>query len=121
MKSDFACGENLTAARPAQSDAWENSHQSPKSPVDRASERFCLPLHGRSTNVKRSMQFIRGTPDWRLTDRQHHEAFAGETALLDELPLVGRMHLLDALPNALVSHAHPGIYEAHFVVGGSMG
>ncbi len=67
------------------------------------------------------MQFIPGKPDWRLTDRQHHEAYSGETALLDELPLVGRMHLLDALPNALVTHAHPGIYEAHFVVGGSMG
>ncbi|MBC8107084.1 MAG: helix-turn-helix transcriptional regulator [Anaerolineae bacterium] len=67
------------------------------------------------------MQLIRGQPDWRLTDRQHHEAFSGETAILDELPLVGRMHLLDALPNALVPHAHPGIYEAHFVVGGSLG
>jgi AraC-like DNA-binding protein len=67
------------------------------------------------------MQIIPGTPDWRLTDRQHHEAYSGKSAILDELPLVGRMHLLDALPNALVAHAHPGIYEAHFVVGGSMG
>lgn len=66
------------------------------------------------------MQFIRGDPDWRLTSRQHHEAYSGAEALLDELPLVGRMHLLDALPNALVSHAHPGIYEAHFVVDGCL-
>jgi len=66
------------------------------------------------------MQLIRGEPDWRLTARQHHEAFSGKTALLDELPLIGRMHLLDALPDALVSHAHPGIYEAHFVVDGCL-
>ena len=67
------------------------------------------------------MQIIRGHPDWRLSNRQHHESYERETALLEELPLVGRMHLLDALPNALVQHAHPGIYEAHYVLGGSMG
>jgi AraC-like DNA-binding protein len=66
------------------------------------------------------MQLIRGAPDWRLTSRQHHEAYSGKNALLDELPLVGRMHLLDALPHALVPHAHPGIYEAHFVVDGCL-
>jgi len=31
------------------------------------------------------------------------------------------MHLLDALPNALISHSHVGIYEAHFVIDGCMG
>jgi AraC-like DNA-binding protein len=67
------------------------------------------------------MQFIPGKPDWRLTDRQHHEAYSGRTALLGELPLVGRIHLLDALPNALVPHTHPGIYEVHFVVDGCLG
>lgn len=41
--------------------------------------------------------------------------------MLDELPLIGRMHLLDALPNALIPHSHVGIYEAHFVVDGCMG
>jgi AraC-like DNA-binding protein len=66
------------------------------------------------------MQVIRGDPDWRLTARQHHEAYSGRNALLHELPLVGRMHLLDALPDALVPHAHPGIYEAHFVVDGCL-
>jgi AraC-like DNA-binding protein len=66
------------------------------------------------------MQFIRGDPDWRLSSRQHHEAYLGANALLHELPLVGRMHLLDALPKALVPHAHPGIYEAHFVVDGCL-
>src|SRR5438477_4947903 len=68
----------------------------------------------------RSMQFIRGDPDWQLTARQHHEAYSGRNALLGELPLVGRMHLLDALPDALVPHAHPAIYEAHFVVDGCL-
>jgi len=67
------------------------------------------------------MQLIRGHPDWRLSERQHHEAYSGSSGLLDELPLVGRMHLLDALPNALIAHSHVGIYEAHFVVDGCMG
>lgn len=66
------------------------------------------------------MQLIRGEPDWQLNSRQHHEAYSGSNALLDELPLVGRMHLLDALPDALVPHRHPGIYEAHFVVDGCL-
>jgi len=67
------------------------------------------------------MQLIRGQPDWLLSDRQHHEAYSGSTCLLPELPLIGSMHLLDALPNSLVPHAHPGIFEAHFVVDGSLG
>ena len=67
------------------------------------------------------MQVIRGQPDWLLSDRQHHEAYSGGTALLKELPLIGQMHLLDALPNAIVPHTHPGIYEAHLVVEGTMG
>ncbi len=67
------------------------------------------------------MVLIPGRPDWLLTDRQHHESYSGETALLPELPILGRMHLLDALPNALVPHAHPGVYEAHFIVDGSLG
>ena len=33
------------------------------------------------------MQVIRGDPDWRLTARQHHEAYSGRNALLHELPL----------------------------------
>lgn len=66
------------------------------------------------------MQFIRGEPDWRLSARQHHEAFENETALLDELPLIGQMHLLDALPNSLVPHSHANIYEIHFVIDGCL-
>src|SRR3954467_1232534 len=67
------------------------------------------------------MQLIRGQPDWLLSDRQNNEAYSGSTALLKELPLVGQMHLLDALPNAMVPHSHPGIYEVHLVAEGSMG
>lgn len=66
------------------------------------------------------MQIIPGDPDWQLNSRQHHEAYFGPTALLQELPLIGRMHLLDALPNALVPHNHPGIFEAHFIVDGCL-
>jgi AraC-like DNA-binding protein len=67
------------------------------------------------------MLLIPGRPDWLLTERQHHEDYHDRTALLPELPIVGRMHLLDALPNALVDHAHPAFYEAHFIVDGSLG
>jgi AraC-like DNA-binding protein len=67
-----------------------------------------------------TMQLIRGAPDWCLSSRQHHEAYSGANSLLEELPLVGRMHLLDALPDALVPHSHPGIYEAHFIVDGCL-
>jgi AraC-like DNA-binding protein len=67
------------------------------------------------------MRCIPGRPDWNLSDRQHHEDYHGDQALLRELPIIGRMHLLEALPNALVEHAHPGVYEAHFIVDGSLG
>ena len=64
------------------------------------------------------MKRIAGKPDWQLTDRQRHESYEKRQRLLPELPLVGRMHLLDALPRSLVAHAHPGIYEIHCVVRG---
>ena len=56
-----------------------------------------------------------------LTKRQRHEAYYGRHRLLKELPLVGRMHLLDALPHALRPHAHPEIYEVHCVASGNLG
>ncbi len=63
---------------------------------------------------------IRGTPNWCLSERQRHESYEGTRRLLPELPLLGHMHLLDALPNALYSHTHPGIYELHCVVRGTL-
>lgn len=59
------------------------------------------------------MKRVLGKPDWILSDRQRHESYEGRNRLLPELPLVGRMRLLDALPHALVAHAHPGIFEIH--------
>lgn len=54
-----------------------------------------------------------------LTER-HHETFEGPTRLLPELPIVGRMHIAEAIPNALNPDRHPGEYEIHHVVSGTM-
>jgi AraC-like DNA-binding protein/mannose-6-phosphate isomerase-like protein (cupin superfamily) len=78
-----------------------------------------LVLSGHRTHKNReTMKHIRGEPDWNLSDRQRHEAYEGACRMLPELPLLGRMHLLDALPESLVSHSHPGIYEVHCVMRG---
>ena len=66
------------------------------------------------------MRTIDGNPSWHLTDRQVHEVFMGNTALLPEVPLIGRMQLLDALPNALVPHKHEGVYEVTLVLDGCL-
>lgn len=63
---------------------------------------------------------IPGAPEWHLTDRQRHESYEGPLRLLPELPLVGKMHLLDALPHALIAHAHPTCYELHCVLRGAL-
>jgi AraC-like DNA-binding protein len=63
---------------------------------------------------------IEGNPTWHLTDRQVHEVFEREKSLLSEVPLVGRMQLLDALPNALVPHRHEGVYEVTLVLDGCL-
>jgi AraC-like DNA-binding protein/mannose-6-phosphate isomerase-like protein (cupin superfamily) len=65
------------------------------------------------------VKHIHGQPDWHLSDRQRHEAYEGARRLLPELPLVGRMHLLDALPHSLIAHAHRDIYEVHCVLRGA--
>jgi AraC family L-rhamnose operon regulatory protein RhaS len=64
------------------------------------------------------MKHIRGEPDWHLSDRQRHEAYEGARRMLPELPLIGRMHLLDALPDSLIAHSHQEIYEVHCVLRG---
>ena len=76
-----------------------------------------LPLAVRGVRPDRMKQ-LRGKPDWILSDRQRHESYEGQNCLLPELPLVGRMHLLDALPHSLVAHTHPGIFEVHCVARG---
>jgi len=65
------------------------------------------------------MKHIHGHPDWHLTDRQRHETYEGARRILPELPLIGRMHLLDALPHSLIAHAHAQIYEVHCVLRGT--
>lgn len=54
-----------------------------------------------------------------LTER-HRETYEGATRLLPELPILGRMHLAEAIPNALNPDRHPGEYELHHVVSGTM-
>ena len=67
------------------------------------------------------MKHIDGNPNWHLSDRQRHESYEGSRGLLIELPLIGRMRLLDALPNSLIAHSHGDIYEIHCVLRGSLG
>ncbi len=55
-----------------------------------------------------------------LTPRQRHEGYFGPGRLLKELTLLGHMHLLDALPNSLIPHKHPGTYEFHYLESGNL-
>lgn len=67
-----------------------------------------------------AMRTIEGNPTWHLSERQAHEVFVQPDSLLPELPLVGRMHLLDALPNSLIPHCHQGVYEITLVLDGCL-
>ncbi len=66
------------------------------------------------------MRKIEGNPTWHLSDRQIHEVFVPPNSLLPELPLVGRMQLLDALPDSLIPHCHHGVYEVTLVLDGCL-
>ncbi len=66
------------------------------------------------------MRKIDGNPPWQLSDRQVHEVFVPPNSLLPELPLLGRMHLLDALPDSLIPHRHEGVYEVTLVLDGCL-
>ena len=59
-------------------------------------------------------------PHLDLLPQKHHETFEGPTQLLKELPIVGRMHIVEAIPNALRADRHPGEYEIHYVVSGTL-
>jgi len=63
---------------------------------------------------------IRALP-LNLLPRKHHETFEGKTQLLKEMPILGRMHILEAIPNSLKADAHAGEYEIHYVIDGSLG
>lgn len=57
---------------------------------------------------------------WQVSDEQHRETYEGRTQLLPELPIIGRFHLLQAVPGGLRSDAHPDEYELHLVQEGCL-
>ena len=63
----------------------------------------------------------REQPHLDLLPQKHHETYEGSTQLLEELPILGRMHLFEAIPNALRADKHMGEYEIHYVLSGTLG
>lgn len=59
-------------------------------------------------------------PHLDLLPQKHHETYEGPSQLLQELPIVGRMHIVEAIPNALRADRHTGEYEIHHVVSGTL-
>lgn len=59
-------------------------------------------------------------PHLDLLPQKHHETYEGPTRMLQELPIVGRMHIVEAIPNALRADRHIGEFEIHYVVSGTL-
>jgi AraC-like DNA-binding protein len=57
---------------------------------------------------------------WQASEKQHRETYEARTQLLPELPIIGRFHLLQAVPGGLRSDAHPHEYELHIVQEGCL-
>lgn len=57
---------------------------------------------------------------WEVSDGHHRETYEGRTQLLPELPIIGRLHLLQAVPGGLRSDAHPDEYELHLIQEGCL-
>jgi len=57
---------------------------------------------------------------WQINEKQQHETYEARTQLLPELPIIGRLHLLQAVPGGLRSDAHPKEYELHIVQEGCL-
>ena len=57
---------------------------------------------------------------WQISEKQQHETYEARTQLLPELPIIGRLHLLQAVPGGLRSDAHPKEYELHLVQEGCL-
>src|SRR5580704_8216331 len=57
---------------------------------------------------------------WEVSEKQHRETYEARTQLLAELPIMGRFHLLQAVPGGLRSDAHPDEYELHIVQEGCL-
>lgn len=66
---------------------------------------------------------ISGSPQvswWEISEKQHRETYEARTQLLPELPIIGRFHLLQAVPGGLRSDAHSNEYELHVVQEGCL-
>ncbi len=59
-------------------------------------------------------------PWWENSEKQHRETYEARTQILPELPIMGRFHLLQAVPGGLRSDAHPEEYELHLVQEGCL-
>jgi AraC family L-rhamnose operon regulatory protein RhaS len=59
-------------------------------------------------------------PWWEISEKQHRETYEARTQLLPELPIIGRFHLLQAVPGGLKSDAHADEYELHLVQEGCL-
>jgi hypothetical protein len=57
---------------------------------------------------------------WQVSEKQHRETYEARTQLLPEIPIIGRFHLLQAVPGGLRSDAHPHEYELHLVQEGCL-
>lgn len=56
---------------------------------------------------------------YQLPQREH-ETYEGPSRILSELPIVGRMRILQAIPNALRADRHRGEYELHLILSGTL-
>jgi len=66
--------------------------------------------------------FLSETRDtvWLAEPLSRRESYEGPTALLPEVPLIGRLDLHQTVKHALPGHLHTGIIEIHFVRTGSL-
>jgi AraC family transcriptional regulator len=69
---------------------------------------------------KRKSVSMAGVSAWWTPPLQRREAYEGQTRLLGEVPLIGRLDLRETVRHALPAHRHAGMYEVHFVHAGSL-
>src|ERR1700677_271739 len=77
----------------------------------------------RKTEMASDLTMISGNPQvswWEISEKQHRETYEARTQLLPELPIIGRFHLLQAVPGGLRSDAHSNEYELHLVQEGCL-
>jgi AraC family transcriptional regulator len=69
---------------------------------------------------KRKLASLAGVSAWWTQPLERREAYEGQTRLLGEVPLIGRLDLRETVRHALPAHRHAGTYEVHFVHTGSL-